>query len=607
MLRELHISNLAVIEDAKLELAPGLNCFTGMTGAGKSLIIGAIEVLLGLRPANDLLRTGCAEARIAGYFQLDDPTTFAHVAAALDLAPAPDANPTELLLTRRLFPSGRSTLTANGSPITAGMLKRAAERLIDIHGQHDHQYLLRPAHQLDVLDAFAKLEPLRAEYADLWGRWRHCQHQLTELRANQHLRQQQLDLYRFQADEIDAAQLQPNEGPHWTAIAKRLSSIERIRRDGGAVLSALEDGDNPLIQRAKWAASTLANLSECDRMLQNVAVSVREAAVSLQEAAFDLARFLDHLDVDQEALTHANERLTLLGKLASKYAREAPPGTDEASAVLAYRQGLAAEIANLETATADLTHLVAEEARLAESVRAVAAELTARRRKAAGTLAAAVEDSLADLGLPHARLDVRVEPLDEHSSAPLGPTGADRVEFLASTNPGLEPAPLRKIASGGELSRIMLALKGLLADQSRVSVLVFDEVDANVGGRLGAAIGRRLRDLSRSQQVLCITHLPQIACYADRHFTVRKRQTATETVSTVNPVEGDQRIAELAEMLGDTGPAAQAQARDLLRHATAPSPPATPRTPMRLPLARRDRSRKRSHHLRVEHHTRLVP
>jgi DNA repair protein RecN (Recombination protein N) len=578
MLREIHISNLAVIADARIELSAGLNCFTGATGAGKSLVIGAIEVLLGLRSPADMLRRGAEEGRVSGVFEIASPEVLRRLSEIADMPLATR----EVLLTRRLHASGRSSVSLNGHPITLAMLKQVAECLVDIHGQHDHQYLLKPSNQLDVLDDFAGARAVRSQYEQLWTQWSHAKARYTELIEGRTLRQQQLELYRFQAFEIDSAALSRRELATLTQRARLLGNTERLRNEAGACQSALDEGDQPLVQQVKSVAATLSQLADLDPGLRNIALAVKEASIGLQEAAFDLARYLDRIEVDPEALAATNERLTLIGKLASKYAKSrvaagesrpspdpseaSSPGhpPDEVSQILAYRAQVEARITVLQAASEDLDGLEDKLTAWESQARSLATELTALRSRAAARLAREVEAGLADLGMSKAKLAVEVRPLGA-----LGPCGGDAVEFLASTNPGLDPAPLRKIASGGELSRIMLALKGILCSDSRVSVLVFDEIDANVGGRLGAIIGWKLRSLASRQQVLCITHLPQIAAHADRHLTVRKLQTDDATSSTVREMTGDERIREIAEMIGGDRitPVTLAQAREMIENA----------------------------------------
>ncbi|MFI5380448.1 MAG: DNA repair protein RecN [Tepidisphaerales bacterium] len=592
MLRELHISNLAVIADARIELNAGLNCFTGATGAGKSLVIGAIEILLGLRSPAEMLRPGVDEGRVSGVFDVRDKQTLRRVSAAADMDLAADAG--ELLLTRRLYASGRTSVSINGNPITLAMLKLVAEHLVDVHGQHDHQFLLKPANQLEVLDQFAGAEALRGDYGELWTRFQDARRRIDELSANRTLRQQQLELYRFQAQEIDTVELKPGEYEELTARESVLRNIEKLKKDANSVHSALYEADGSVLERLRMMVGVISELAGLDPSLANVLKGFKDATIGLEETAFDLNRYLDHLDLDPAELAEVQDRLNALNRILHKYG-------GNASDTLAYREEVARKIDGLEKQTDDLSSLQKEIEPLEKKLRQVGEKLSATRQSAAKKLSPLIVKSLAELGMEKATFSVVFAPpsgpgdADDASIANrksqianLLPSGLDQIEFTAQTNPGQLAQPLRKIASGGELSRIMLALKGILARTDRVSVLVFDEIDANVGGRLGSIIGSKLRELSRHHQVLCITHLPQIASYADRHLTVRKAVKDKQTQTTVRVMDGDERIEELAEMIGgqritDT---TRAQARELLDSATSvegPSPGPKPRRPARQP------------------------
>lgn len=557
MLRELHISNLAVISDARIELHPGLNCFTGTTGAGKSLVIGAVEVLLGLRSPSEMLRAGADEGRVSGVFEIRDKELLRQIEQVSDCPVASDGG--EILITRRLYASGRTSVSINGNPITLAMLKQVAECLVDVHGQHDHQYLLRPSNQLAVLDQSGNLESLRSEYHQTYTALHDAKKQLADLQAGKTLREQQLELYRFQAQEIDAAELNPAEFEELKSRASILQNLEKLKKDAGAAHSALYETDGSILERLKMVSSILAELAELDQNLKPVSKALRDATLEAEDAAFDLGRYLDRLDLDPGELVEVNDRLNIIHRILNKYGDTVP-------LVLEHREQLGEQIARLEKQTVDLSSLVEAIRPLERKVATLGAELSNKRCAAAAKLSPLIVKQLADLGMEKATFDIAL------ARSAAGPDGIDQIEFMVQTNPGLPSQPLRKIASGGELSRIMLALKGILAQGDRVSVLVFDEIDANVGGRLGSVIGEKLRRLAGIHQVLCITHLPQIAAYADLHLTVRKQSSGKETRTTVKPISGDERIEELAEMIGgqritDT---TRAQARELLDAAVEP-------------------------------------
>lgn len=564
MLRELHITNLAVISDVRIELDAGLNCFTGATGAGKSLVIGAVEVLLGLRSPAEMLRPGVDEGRVSGVFDVKNSDLLRRIEQITDAPITADGG--ELLITRRLFASGRSSVSLNGNPITLGMLKQVAEQLVDVHGQHDHQYLLKPSNQIDVLDQFGNLWPLRREYHALFEKLTDAQRRLEELTANRTLREQQLELYRFQADEIDSANLDPGEYEELEARASVLQNLEKIKKDTGAVHGALYEADGSVLERLKMMGAVLAELAVVDPQIKPPAESLRDATIALEEVAFDLARHLDKLDLDPGEITEVTDRLNTLNRMLNKYG-------NTVEATLAYRREIGDKIAELERATDDLSSLNRELSPLVKKVDEKGRQLSARRTAVARQLSPLVEKELAQLGMEKARftIEVRGAPAGAAGEACPGASGFDHVEFIVQTNPGQTPQPLRKIASGGELGRIMLALKGILAQSDRISVLVFDEIDANVGGRLGSVIGGKLRQLGTHHQVLCITHLPQIASYADRHLTVRKEIAGNVTETKVRVMSGADRLNEIAEMIGGARitDVTRAQAQELLDSARA--------------------------------------
>ncbi len=584
LLRELHIQNLAVIQDVTVELNPGLNCFTGQTGAGKSLVIGALEILLGLRQATDMLRKGAAEGRVTGVFHIDSKNLREEIAGATDL---PLEGEPELIIARRLHESGRTSASLNGQPITGAMLKQVGEILVDVHGQHDAQYLLKPANQLAVIDEFGACVGLREKFADLFRQRQELASQQKELTASRTLRRQQLELYEFQAKEIDDAQLFAGEQAELSARSRVLANLEKIKRTTGAAYGALYEDEGSIIERLKGTVMVLLEMAELDESLQPLAGQIKEAAVSLDDAAFSLRRYVDRLDLDPDELAQVSERLNLVNRLTDKYTGRT--GTDEE--VLAYREQIGKQIEELRGQDKDFSNIGTEIARLSAELKEVGKQLTAARKKAAEKLVPLVHGQLADLGMKEARFLVEFAPLDvglentkretrnakpeaelklgvkDYVSAAGGSAaGMETVEFMIAPNPGQPARPLRRIASGGELSRVMLALKGILAQSDRVSVLVFDEIDANVGGRMGTVIGEKLRSLSEVHQVLCITHLPQIAAFADRHLTIRKQTQKGETVTTVTLMEGEARVQELAEMTSgkEVSDTSLAQARELL-------------------------------------------
>ena len=569
MLRELHIQNLAVIEDARIEFAPGLNVFTGQTGAGKSLIIGAFEILLGLRTAGDMIRADAEQARVTGLFELTDAYVAKQVQAVLDQTVAAGE---ELLITRKLFASGRTSVSVNGLPVTNAMVKQVGQLLVDIHGQHDHQHLLKPSNQLHILDTFAKCTDDRQRFAERLSQLRELVAQREDLRAGSELRRQQLELYEFQAQDIDAADAEAGEFPELQARHRVLNSLQRIKHDAGGAHAALYEAEGSVTERLQVITHLLLELTELDPELEDVTEQVRSSTLSLQEAAFELGRYVDKLEHDPGEAEEVDQRLNTLNRLVSKYG-DGQKADDPIAFVLTYRQQIGEKIAELRAQNTDQSGIDKRIKECKADLSEIGRRLTQARKKAAKQVLPKVQSQFKELGMAEANFDIAFEAVSLDEST--GPSGLDSVEMLVRTNPGQPMQPLRKIASGGEMSRIMLALKSVLAASDRISVLVFDEIDANIGGRLGTVIGNKLRALCHaskdtSHQTLCITHLPQIAAFADHHLRIAKHVTGKganrQTHTTVSPVTGKTRIEELAEMMAGKQVTAttRKQARELI-------------------------------------------
>jgi len=398
MLRELHINNLAVIADARVELASGLNCFTGATGAGKSLVIGAIEVLLGMRSPAELLRPGADEGRVSGVFEVRGEEVLRRIESIIDAPVAADGG--ELLITRRLYASGRSSVSLNGNPITLGMLKQVAEHLVDVHGQHDHQFLLKPANQLEVLDQFATLGDLRRRYHDVYQQVQTARARLAELSANRTLREQQLELYRFQADEIDNAELSAGEYEELTARASVLRNLEKLTKEATATHRALYEADGSVLERLKMMAAVLADLAIVDSNMSPIASGMRDATIALEEIAFDLSRYLDKLDLDPAETAEVEDRLNTFNRILNKYGRTVEE-------TLVNREERRQQIAQLERSTDDLSSLQSQIEPLSREMMKLGRELSAKRQAAAKRLQPLIVKELAELGMEKATFTPR--------------------------------------------------------------------------------------------------------------------------------------------------------------------------------------------------------
>ncbi|QQE12391.1 DNA repair protein RecN [Planctomycetota bacterium] len=591
MLRELHISNLAVIEDARIELTHGLNAFTGQTGAGKSLVLGAFEILLGLKSVKNMVRPEAKEGRVSGVFELNDPLI---VEAIAELADQEIELGESLLITRKFFPSGRSSVSINGLPATAIMLKRIGHHLVDIHGQHDHQFLLKPSNQLTILDNFAEITDQRKHFTTQYNHLRELIERKDELLASQTLRAQQLDLFEFQANEIDDVDPLLGEFIDLQQQHKTLKNASKIHVDASNINAALYESDSSIISRLEVMTHLLRNLTDLDSELEPLEEQVRTATITLQEASFEISRYIGRLDSNPEQAADIESRLNQLNRIIHKYAKSSDALTeDPIEAVINYRLRIGQQIEELHLQDTDLSHIDKQIDDLSNQLIALADQLTSARREAAQNLKPLIESQLIDLGMSEALFDIQITSVDPTPDA-FTSTGLDMIDILIQTNPGQPFRPLRKIASGGELSRIMLALKSILASSDRISVLVFDEIDANIGGRLGSVIGQKLRNLAHANspaksrknkrktvktkpqhQILCITHLPQIAAFADRHLRIEKsisgRGKSRKTSTTVTHLDGKPRVEELAEMISGhvLTPTTLKQAKELLETAQA--------------------------------------
>lgn len=543
MLRELAVQNLAVIEDVRVELHPGFCAWTGETGAGKSLLLGALGLLLGERGSAELIRTGADELRVTGRFELTRPEQKALAAEILQSPIEED----DLILTRRLSRAGRSSALVNDVPVAVATLKRIGEMLVDVHGQRESYSLLQPAYQLELLDAFGKLGDSRKRYevaADTVRDLRRRFQELTEARAN---RQRELSLVRFEREDLDTAKLQPNE---LAALAKERETLihaQSLAHFSGAVAARLADDEGAVAEVIARLLKDAQRWAGLDPRLQAVAQRLEALRPEIQDLAETGRDLAEAFEADPARLEEVEQRLALLKKLQARYGKS----PDE---LIAYRATLDAKESALQKEEDDLATIDAALKSASDELRKAANVLSAARAKVAKKLASEAQKQLADLQMKQARLDAAIEvtPLpDDPMAGDVPASGIDHLEFLLTANPGEPARPLRKVASGGELSRAMLALKTVLAAHDPVRTLVvFDEIDANVGGRLGDVLGEKLAALGESHQVLCVTHLPQVASYAAHQWTIRKTTTGKRTTTTITPLaDRDARVEELALML----------------------------------------------------------
>jgi DNA repair protein RecN (Recombination protein N) len=541
MLRELSVQNLALIEDVRVELQPGYCVWTGETGAGKSLLLGALGLLLGERGSADLLRAGADELRVSGRFELETPELRAEIEAIL---PAP-LGENEIILARRLTRAGRSHAYVNDQPAAVGTLKQIGELLVDVHGQRESQSLLQPAYQLQLLDAFGGLETPRQAYLQQAEKVRDLRRRFADLSAAREQRQRELALLHSEREELDQAALEPGEIAEKTRERERLAHAQSLQTFAEQAAGQLYDEDGSVVERIGRLQREAQSWAALDPGLEEVVRRLEETQTGVQEATRVLRKLAQHWEADPARLEAVEQRLTLLKRLETKYRRS----VDD---LIVYRIDLDARESRLQKDETDLGAIQEELAAEYAKLRTAAAELSKQRKKIAKRLAAETQKQLADLGMTGARLEAVLEPIplgDDPAASEVPAWGAERLELTLAANPGEAALPLRKVASGGELSRSMLALKTVLAGHDRIGTLVFDEIDANVGGRLGDVIGRKLAALGRTHQVVCITHLPQAASYARWHWTIRKTRRGGRTVTQIQPLPEAERLEELASML----------------------------------------------------------
>ncbi len=556
MLLELRIENLLLIERAELRPGDGLNAITGETGAGKTVLAHAFDLLLGGKPRSGIVRPGAAEAYVEGVFELPDGLLEGEELA--DLRERVDGGEDgEIVLARRVSAEGRTRAYVQGRSATAADLRELGGRLVSFFGQHEHRRLTVASAQLDLLDGFCGAEhlALRGRVADAHGRVRKLQAELEDLRGRAGTRDRDLDLLRFELEEIEQVGLSVEEENTLTAERGRLREVDGLREAAGAGAEALApaDGDGGAAQLLAAAERLADAVDGADPELDALAARLRTLRIEAEDLGGELRRYLDGIDADPGRLEQVETRLADYDRLERKHG-----GTVEA--VLAHAERCRSEIDRLENAEVAVEQAVADLA-AAERERAdLAAKLTKGRAKAAPRLAEGVVAELAALAMDGAAFEVVLEPREE-----IGPSGAERVELMLAPNPGVPAAPVRESASGGELSRVMLALMAV-AGAGGSPTLVFDEVDSGVGGQTARAVGERLRALGDGRQVLCITHLPQIAAMADRHFRIEKSAGGQVASTSVERLEDGAVVEELCRMLGadasDAG--ARKHARELL-------------------------------------------
>lgn len=532
MLTDISIKNFAIIDSLQLSFGSGLNILTGETGAGKSIIIDAVNLLLGGRASAELIRSGADEAAVEALFTVDGDAGFKQFLADRGLE-ADD----ELLLKRVISRSGKNRIFINGSLATLSTLAEVACRLVNIYGQHESQTLLKIDNQLELLDGYAKLGAAKAAFAAAWRNVRTVSEQLARLDSGARAVERQLELLAYQLDEIGKAALQPGEDVTLEEERNLLVHAEKLLQKTGLAFELLYGAETSALGMLGTARTALLDAAGVDASLAPLCETVAAATLQLEDTALTLRDYAARIESDPLRLQAVDERLELIRKLQKKY------GATIAE-ILACGEEMNEELQSLLSLESSRVELEEEAARLQQQLLQRGGVLSAGRTAAALRLQEELAREVHQLAMKHATFQVRIEPLAEPRES-----GFEKLEFLFSPNPGEPPKPLAKIASGGELSRIMLAMKQLLPE-SDVGTLVFDEVDTGIGGATSSLVGRKLKTVAARQQVLCITHLPQVAVYADQHYLVAKSVTAERTTTSMRLLTGDSRIEEIARMLG---------------------------------------------------------
>ncbi len=568
MLANLRVRNYALLDEVDIEFTPGLNVLTGETGSGKSILIGALGLILGGRAASDTIRGGAGSVVVEGLFEGERDPQLRALLSEIGVDPEEDG----LIIRREVGRDGRNRCTINGSLVTVSVLRKLGVLLVDLHGQHDHQTLLNPRTHLDFLDGFEDVRTPKQQVAEAYRRFTERSEALRLLEEELAATREREELYRFQLDELDQADLTPGEDEKLERERAVLEHAEQLIRIASEASEALSEGEGAHVDGLVRVIRALEEAERIDPSLGEALESVRTARYQLDDCTDFLRRYRDRVEYDPARLEEVLDRLDLIGRLKRKYG-----ATIEE--VAAHRGRIAGELERMDTADERRNRLGGEVETARQELAEKAKALSDRRKQVARKLEGRVVAELAELGMGKTGFQVGIA-WQESDDGPLridgcgyrvDAHGMDRIEFLISPNAGEALKPLASIASGGEISRIMLALKVILAESDRMPTLIFDELDIGIGGRIAESVGHRLKLLSRDHQVLCITHLHQVACWGRTHFTVHKQSARGRSVTLVDHLDEDGRVREIARMLaGETvDDMALSHAREMLRRTAA--------------------------------------
>lgn len=529
MLISLDIKNAALIEHLSLDIEEGMTVLTGETGAGKSVIIDSVNMILGARADKTLVRHGEKKAIFQALFTSDDTAILEELGI-----PAEDG---QIIITRELSSDGKSICRVNGVISVQNTVREITDKLINIHGQHDSQALLNPSMHIDFLDSYAKNENLLEEYSVLYNEKKSIESELESLRMDEAEKMRKIDLLSYQAEEIENAHLRPGEKVELTDSRKLIQNAEKISSALNGSYEYLYNGENSAYDSISTASGLLAKISDIDSSFEDIYNRISDIKYAIDDLAHEIYDKASETEYDEQTLNEIESRLDLINKLEKKYG-----GSEEA--VISYYETITDELSKISDTEAEnkrLTMLLEENTK---KITAISEKLNKSRKEAGKKLGSEIENELSDLDMPNAKFTVAVTTLPDFSKK-----GTDLVEFLISPNPGEPQKPLNKIASGGELSRVMLAIKSILADTDNVDTLIFDEIDTGVSGSAAKKIAKKLSALSSKKQVICVSHQPQLAAAADNHFKIKKSQIAERTLTTAEMLDDDARIIEIARII----------------------------------------------------------
>lgn len=572
MLHEIHIQNYAVIDELIVEFHPGLNLLSGETGSGKSIVVDALALALGGRGATEVIRTGCDRATITAVFRAPGQSAWQKPLEELGVE---GTDGDEIIFRRVIHSNGRSRLLLNDQPVTASGVRALTDLLVEVHGQNEQVALFAAEAQLELLDRFTGADKLLQQVAELYARRRQLETELESVSLNEQDRLRTIDLLSFQLRELDQADLDPGEDARLEEEKRVLTHREKILSAAFTIYGALYEDENSACERVGVAGRALDDLRTYDPSFEAHIESLRDSRAQLEDLALTVRDYAKNLDSSPRRLEEVEDRLALLDGIKRKYG-----STIELA--IAYREKVREQLAGFAHSDERREELTRELTQVAAHFRGAAGELSQRRQEAAARLEKLVQKELAALTMERTRFAVHFETASAEDNRSGGPNGIDAVEFRISTNPGEDLRPLGKIASGGELSRIMLALKTVLGTerlgrnngrkQARGPTFIFDEVDTGIGGRVAESVGQRLKSLSQTSQVICVTHLAQIACFADHHYYVEKFERSGRSHTTVRRLDGEkERAKELARMLSGSQvtDAVLQHAATMLKHASA--------------------------------------